>query len=110
MKATRRVCFVFLGLALLLLGGFSGAQQDGKDGCITVAIGRIYCPPPNGGIMQISIGKVVCGPGQCVKISTGRVVCSSQSGGYAVITSIGHVVCTGGCLEASESACQRLRY
>lgn len=109
MKTTRRVCSVFLGLALLLHGGFSGAQQDGKGGCIADSIGQIYCSPPNGGIMKDSIGQVVCGPGQCVKNSIGQIICSSQSGGYSAISSIGQVVCTGGCEQASQSACQRPR-
>jgi hypothetical protein len=109
MKATRHVRFVFLGLALLLHGGFSVAQQDGKGGCIQVARGQVYCSPPNGGIMQESTGRVVCGPGQCVQLSRGRIVCSSQPGGYARIIAVGHAACTGECQQASVSACQRLQ-
>jgi hypothetical protein len=109
MKTTQHVFSALLGLALLIHGSLSGAQQDGKGGCTTDSIGQIYCSPPNGGIMKDSIGRVVCGPGQCIKSSIGQIICSSQPGGYSAITSIGQIVCTEGCQQASQSTCQRPR-
>lgn len=82
------------------------AHEDGRGGCLKSTTGKIFCSPPNGGIMMSSTHKIVCGPGQCIMDSVAQIVCSSQSGGYVTRNLAGQVVCTGGCEAASQAKCQ----
>jgi hypothetical protein len=97
-----------VGLMLVIHCGLCEAQQsDGKGGCITDAVGQIYCSPPSGGILKNLIGTIVCGVGQCSENSIGQIMCSTQSGGYSAKNILNQIVCTGGCEQASQSKCQQ---
>ena len=92
---------VLLAAALLI----SGSSRAQIGGCLLDAIGRPVCAPPNGGIVQDSIGRVVCGIGQCVIDAIGRVRCSSVPGGGAIVDAIGVTRCVDGCEEAKQDRC-----
>jgi len=102
----RRIVALIAGLALwVLLASSSTFAQLGS--CHLDSISRPVCAPPNGGISEDSIGRVVCGKGQCVKNRIGRIVCSTVPGGGAILDSIGTPRCVGGCEDASEQYCVR---
>ena len=95
-----------LAFAMLFYTTNIFAHEDGAGGCLKSTTGKIYCAPPNGGIMMSSTHKIVCGPGQCIMDSVAKIICSSQPGGYVTRNLAGQVVCTGGCEEAAQSKCQ----
>lgn len=97
-------CMLVLMMLLYSAGGF--AHEGGRGGCLKSTTGKIYCSPPNGGIMMNSTHQIVCGPGQCIMDSVAKIVCSAQPGGYVTRNMVGQVVCTGGCEEAAQSKCQ----
>lgn len=106
MNSIRLLCSCLLGLVFLLSATSVFAHEDGRDGCLKSTTGKIYCSPPNGGIMMSSTHQIVCGPGQCIMDSVAKIVCSSQPGGYVSRNLAGQVVCTGGCEDAAQSKCQ----
>ena len=102
----RRIAALTVALALIVLMASSSTLAQ-LGGCLLDSIDRPVCAPPNGGISRDSIGRVVCGKGQCVKDRIGRVACSTVPGGGAIPDSIGTPRCVGGCEEASEQNCVR---
>lgn len=106
MKALSWLTGCLFGFALLLNTSVAIAHEDGGGGCLKSTTGKIFCAPPNGGIMMNSTHQIVCGSGQCIMDSVAKIVCSSQPGGYVTRNLAGQVVCTGGCEEAAQSKCQ----
>ena len=106
MNVVRCLTLFLFGALLLMNASVVIAHEDGRDGCLKSTTGKIYCSPPNGGIMMSSTHQIVCGPGQCIMDSVAQIVCSSQPGGYVSRNLAGQVVCTGGCEDASQSKCQ----
>lgn len=93
--------------ALLMALCATSIAADSKSGCIEDSIGRAVCAPPLGTITGDSIGRVVCGRGECVTDQIGRVACSRVSAGGAIVDRIGRVQCVGGCEEARPNYCVR---
>ena len=106
MNVVRCLTLFLFGALLLMNASVVIAHEDGRDGCLKSTTGKIYCSPPNGGIMMSSTHQIVSGPGQCIMDSVAQIVCSSQPGGYISRNLAGQVVCTGGCEAASQSKCQ----
>jgi hypothetical protein len=73
--------------------------------CLSNASGVIACSPPYGGIVMTLHGEALCGPGECGINVFGRVFCSAVQDGSITFNSSGEPICTGGCVQASASAC-----
>jgi hypothetical protein len=73
--------------------------------CLINAEGIIACSPPYGGIVMNINGQMFCGPGQCKNNARGQAFCSAAQGGSMIFNGSGELVCTGGCVPASASAC-----
>jgi hypothetical protein len=98
---------IVLFLAFVLTMSVAQAQQPGQGSCLQDFSG-MFCPPPGGGIARDGLGQVLCGPGECVRDGLGTVLCSSQPNGYAGKDRLGAARCIGGCVQGSQSYCQRL--
>jgi hypothetical protein len=102
------VRFVVTLVTFIVVAGHAQAQQLGQGRCLEDFTG-MFCPPPGGGIAKDGLGQVLCGPGECVRDGLGRVLCSSQPNGYAGKDLLGTAQCIGGCVQGSQSYCQRLK-
>ena len=102
------VRFVVTLVTFIVVAGHAQAQQLGQGRCLEDFTG-MFCPPPGGGIAKNGLGHVLCGPGECVRDGLGQVLCSSQPNGYAGREQLGAVRCIGGCVQGSQSYCQRLK-
>lgn len=68
----------------------------------------VTCPPANGGIAADTKVNFVCGIGWCAEDVNGKIKCSKVPGGAAISDQNGNVICTGGCMDAIPSLCQRI--
>jgi hypothetical protein len=76
--------------------------------CLLDRYGAAWCAPDNGTAMKDRYDEVVCGAGVCVKDGrSGEIACSPRSSGTTVTDVGGNLVCEGGCVPASKSACRR---
>jgi hypothetical protein len=117
-KAAQISVIIFFVTLLLTVTAWSDENNpcvrniDGKIACppqggtcLKNMDGNIACSPPYGGIVKNRDGQMLCGPGKCMIDSSGQAFCSAEQGGSVTITSSVEHICTGGCVQASASAC-----
>jgi hypothetical protein len=87
-----------------------GAVICGKGRCERDTRGAVFCAPHrDGNVVRMSDGTIVCAKGQCEKTAAGDVLCSATEGGGAYKDVDGTIQCVGGCVPASQQACETER-
>lgn len=93
---------------LLLILSIASPNAIAQSVCGKDMFGNPVCSPPGGWIGKNAFGTIICAPGNCVADKFNNPKCSGQQGGAAAYDVFREPICSGGCIDASESYCNKL--